>query len=76
MNIMKLRLEVRKIVSDNDKAPQFKAFLKDPENDYATVGEVGLWYSTDRETGDQRLDSNGNPFLSGAIKEPYKKDNA
>lgn len=58
--------------SDNDKAPAFKGMIKTADGQ-TKLGEVALWYMTDRDTGEQILDDNGNPKLSGKISAPYVK---
>jgi len=35
--------------------------------------EIGLWFSTDKETGQYRITKNGSKMLTGKIKEPYAK---
>ena len=73
MDITKLQIKIFKNVSDNERAPAFKGIICDPANDYAKVGECSLWYADDRDTGEQRLDQNGNPFLVGKTQAPYVK---
>jgi hypothetical protein len=75
-NVQKLQLKIFKNVSENPNAPAFRGILCDPDAEYATVAEVSLWYADDRETGEQKLDKNGNPFLSGKSSAPYVKNNA
>ena len=73
MDITKLQIKVFKNVSDNPSAPAFRGILCDPSKDYEVVGECSLWYATDKDTGEQKLDKNGNPFLNGKTAAPYKK---
>jgi len=35
--------------------------------------EIGLWFSTDKETGQYRVTKNGSKMLTGKVKEPYKQ---
>ncbi len=72
-SVTNLQIKIFKNVSDNPNAPDFRAILCDPDDDYAIVAESSLWYADDRQTGDQKLDKNGNPFLTGKSKPPYKK---
>jgi hypothetical protein len=73
MDVQNLQIKIFKNVSENPNAPQFKGIVCDPANDYAKVAEVSLWYATDRETQEQKLDTNGNPFLNGKTQAPYVK---
>jgi hypothetical protein len=73
MNLKGLQVKVFKNVSENERAPAFKAIVCDPANDYAKVGEISFWYADERDTGDQKLDGNGNPFLIGKVQDPYVK---
>lgn len=75
-SITNLQIKIFKNVSDNPNAPAFRGILCDPTDEYKTVGEVSLWYADDRETGEQKLDKNGNPFLSGKSAAPYEKKSA
>ena len=34
--------------------------------------EIGLWFSTDKETGEYKVTSTGNKMLTGQVKEPWK----
>ena len=34
--------------------------------------EIGLWFSTDKETGQYRLTKNGSKMLSGQVKDPFQ----
>ena len=72
-SVTNLQIKIFKTVSDNPNAPDFRAILCDPDDGYAIVAESSLWYADDRATGDQKLDKNGNPFLTGKSKPPYKK---
>lgn len=33
--------------------------------------EIGLWFATDKETGQYKLTQNGAKMLTGAVKDPY-----
>lgn len=77
--VQNLSVKIFKNVSDNPKAPAFRGILCDPtqkdENGRFTVlAELSLWYADDKETGEQKLDKNGNPFLRGSSKAPYVKE--
>jgi hypothetical protein len=69
-NLAGLKIMVFKNTSDNAKAPAFKGMVKDGEGN--KLGEIALWYADDRETGEQKLDKAGNPYLTGSIQEPFK----
>jgi hypothetical protein len=34
--------------------------------------EIGLWFSTNKETGEYNLTKQGNKMLTGQVKEPFK----
>ena len=36
--------------------------------------EISLWFSKDRETGQYKLTSHGNMFMTGQVKAPYVKE--
>lgn len=38
--------------------------------------EIGLWFSTDKETGQYRVTKNGSKMLTGKVKEPFKKQDS
>lgn len=73
VDVQNLQIKIFKNLSDNPKAPAFKGIITDPANEYAKVAEISLWYADDRETGEQKLDRNGNPFLTGKTQAPYEK---
>jgi len=37
--------------------------------------EIGLWFSTDKDTGQYRLTKNGSKMLTGKVKDPYQSQN-
>ena len=36
--------------------------------------EISLWFSKDKETGQYKLTSQGNKFMTGQVKAPYVKE--
>ena len=36
--------------------------------------EISLWFSTDKETGQYKLTSQGNKMLTGKVSDPYQGD--
>ena len=36
--------------------------------------EISLWFSTDKETGQYKLTSQGNKMLTGKVSDPYQSD--
>ncbi|MBT7350812.1 hypothetical protein HN803_08625 [candidate division WWE3 bacterium] len=36
--------------------------------------EISLWFSTDKNTGEYRLTSNGSKMLTGKVQAPYRAD--
>ena len=36
--------------------------------------EISLWFSKDKETGQYKLTSQGNKFMTGQVKPPYVKE--
>ena len=36
--------------------------------------EISLWFSTDKETGEYKLTTQGNKMLTGKVSDPYKGD--
>tara|TARA_Y100000310_G_scaffold334481_1_gene414370 strand:- start:937 stop:1251 length:315 start_codon:yes stop_codon:yes gene_type:complete len=37
-----------------------------------TDKEISLWFATDMDTGEYRITEQGNKFLTGKVKEPFK----
>ena len=35
--------------------------------------EISLWFATDRDTGEYKVTTQGNKFLTGKVDDPFKK---
>ena len=60
---------VEKLQNDNNKPViVVKAYIDGVEK------EISLWFSTDKETGQYKLTSQGNKMLTGKVSDPYQGD--
>ncbi len=70
---MEVRILIKKVVSDNERAPQGEVIAWIDNVEYTG----GVWTCTDRDNNDAvKLDKNNNPMLYGKLKlKEVKHDN-